>query len=182
MRSLTWHTHGDTHMMTTDRYLWERLNYCLNWRFFVILSKHCCFYLRYPDPTNTAIKAQPMGVRLVREYLFVRCVWKQSLFFQFYPIETMNLEAKKLLNKAAILVFFAHNNYSCIFIKLRLNHWCHMDYFNDVHITFLGLECGTSLAVYICRIRKLSDFIKNILICVPKMDRGFTGLEWHEGE
>ncbi len=29
---------------------------------------------------------------------------------------------------------------------------------------------------------KLSDFIKNILICVPKMNEGLTGLEWHEGE
>ncbi len=37
-----------------------------------------------------------------------------------------------------------------------------MDYFNDV--------------------RKLSDFIKNILICVPKMNEGLTGLERHEGE
>jgi len=27
-----------------------------------------------------------------------------------------------------------------------------------------------------------SDFIKNILICVPKMNEGFTGVERHEGE
>ncbi len=32
------------------------------------------------------------------------------------------------------------------------------------------------------RVRELSDFIKNILLCVPKMNEGFTGLEWHEGE
>ncbi len=30
--------------------------------------------------------------------------------------------------------------------------------------------------------QKLSDFIKNILICVPKMNKGLTGLERHEGE
>jgi len=26
------------------------------------------------------------------------------------------------------------------------------------------------------------DFIKNILICVPKMNKGLAGLERHEGE
>ncbi len=38
------------------------------------------------------------------------------------------------------LVFFAHKKYSRSLIKLWLNHWCHMDYFNDVLTTFLGLE------------------------------------------
>ncbi len=56
-----------------------------------------------------------------------------------------------------------------------------MDYFNDVLPTFLGLECGSSVAV-LWRVRKLSDFIKNILICVPMMSEGLTGLERHEGE
>ncbi len=37
------------------------------------------------------------------------------------------------------------------------------------------------LAVY-GRVRKLSDAIKNILICVQKMNGGLTGLERHEGE
>ncbi len=31
------------------------------------------------------------------------------------------------------------------------------------------------------RVRELSEFIKNILICVPKMNEGLTGLEQHEG-
>ncbi len=56
-------------------------------------------------------------------------------------------EEKKLMNKV-ILVFFAHKKYSCSFIKLRLNHWCHMDYFNDVLTTFLGLERFSCIAVY----------------------------------
>ncbi len=30
--------------------------------------------------------------------------------------------------------------------------------------------------------RKLSDSIKNILICVPKMNEGLTGFAQHEGE
>ncbi len=29
----------------------------------------------------------------------------------------------------------------------------------------------------LCRVRKLSDFINNIFICVPKMNEGLTGLE-----
>ncbi len=33
-----------------------------------------------------------------------------------------------------------------------------------------------------CWTDKLSDFIKNILICVLKMNEGLTGLERHEGE
>ncbi len=43
-----------------------------------------------------------------------------------------------------------------------------MDYFTDV-LAMFG------------RIRELSDFIKNILICVPEMNEGLMGLEWHEG-
>ncbi len=55
---------------------------------------------------------------------------------------------KKTLNKVIIFVFFAHKKYSRSFIKLQLNHWCHMDYFNNVLTTFLGLERGSSVAVY----------------------------------
>ncbi len=51
-----------------------------------------------------------------------------------------------------------------------------MDYFNDV---LLGL--GTFQLHYLSRIRNLSD-LKNILICVPKINEGLTGLEQHEGE
>ncbi len=80
-----------------------------------------------------------------------------------------------------IIVFFAFKKYSHSFIKLQLNHWCHMDYFTDVLATFLGL--GT-LQLHCClrRVRERSDFIKNILIGVPKMNEGLTGLERHEGE
>ncbi len=56
-----------------------------------------------------------------------------------------------------------------------------MDYFNDVLATFLDLDLGSMLDVY-GRIRDLTEFIKNILICVPKMNGGLTGLERHEGE
>ncbi len=55
-----------------------------------------------------------------------------------------------------------------------------MDYFNDV-LYLSGLDRGSILAVY-GRIRELSEFIKNILICVLKMKGGLTGLERLEGE
>ncbi len=64
-------------------------------------------------------------------------------------------EDKKLLNKADIFVFFAHS-----LIKLRINHWCHMDYFNDVLTNFLGLELVSCVAVYAGSESSHSDFIE----------------------
>ncbi len=53
--------------------------------------------------------------------------------------------------------------------------------FYYVHATFMDLEI-LQLHCCLCRVRELSDFIKNILICVPKMNQGLTDLERHEGE
>ncbi len=79
----------------------------------------------------------------------------------------------ELLNKV-IFVFFAHKKCSRSFVKLRLNPWCHMDYFNDVLLR--------NLRFWTLFIRELTEFIKNIFICVPKMNEGLMGLERHEGE
>ncbi len=54
-------------------------------------------------------------------------------------------EENKLLNEVVIFVFFAHKKYSQSLLKLRLNHGCHMDYFNDVLPTDLGLEHGSCM-------------------------------------
>ncbi len=43
----------------------------------------------------------------------------------------------KLFNKVVIFVFFCAQKYSRSFAKLRLNSWCHMDYFTDV-LAMLG--------------------------------------------
>ncbi len=68
-------------------------------------------------------------------------VCKHALwYFSREHVSKTDREEKKLLNKVIILVFFAHKKYSRSFITLQLNHWCHMDYFNDVLTTFLGLE------------------------------------------
>ncbi len=54
-----------------------------------------------------------------------------------------------------------------------------MDCFTNVLTKFLGL--GTfQLRCCLWKVRELSDFIKNILICAPKMNGGLTSLEWHE--
>ncbi len=76
--------------------------------------------------------------------------------------------------KMLFLFSFEHKKYSCSLVKLRLNPWCHMDYFTDVLAMFLDLDRVKILAVY-GRVRELSDSIKNILICVLKMNGGFTG-------
>ncbi len=56
-----------------------------------------------------------------------------------------------------------------------------MDCFTDVLTTSLGL--GTfQLRYCLCRVREFSDFNKNILICVPKMNEGLVDLKRHEGE
>ncbi len=47
---------------------------------------------------------------------------------------------------------------------------------------FLDLDHVSTLAIEGGSERIFSDFIKNILICVPKMNGGLTGLEQHEGE
>ncbi len=57
-----------------------------------------------------------------------------------------NTEENNLLNKVIIFVLFAHKKYSCS--SVQPNHWCHVDYFNDVLTTFLGLECVSCIAVY----------------------------------
>ncbi len=46
--------------------------------------------------------------------------------------------------KQCICIRKQKNNFLCTqkVVKLRLNHWCHMDYFNDVFATFLSLDRG----------------------------------------
>ncbi len=56
-----------------------------------------------------------------------------------------------------------------------------MDYFTDLLATFLDVDRVNSIAVY-GRVRQLSECIKNILISVPMINGGLTGLERHEGE
>ncbi len=56
-----------------------------------------------------------------------------------------------------------------------------MDYFTDLLATFLDVDRVYYIDVY-RRVRELSECIKNILICVQKMNEAFAGLERHEGK
>ncbi len=56
-----------------------------------------------------------------------------------------------------------------------------MDYFTDLLATFLCVDLDNILAVY-GGSESSQNSSKNILICVPKMNEGLTGLERHEGE
>ncbi len=48
----------------------------------------------------------------------------------------------------SLFSFLCAQKYSRSFIKLRLNHWRHMNYFINVLTTFLGLEHVSCVAVY----------------------------------
>ncbi len=50
-----------------------------------------------------------------------------------------------------------------------------MDYFNNLFAMFLSLDPVRILAVY-GRVREVSECIKNISICLPKMNEGLKGL------
>ncbi len=63
-----------------------------------------------------------------------------DLWYSCECVAKTDMEEKKLLNTIFLFVFFEHKKDPCSFIKLRLTHWSHMDYFNDVPTTFLGLE------------------------------------------
>lgn len=45
-------------------------------------------------------------------------------------------------------------------------------------LAFLGIE----LHCCVFRLRKLSDLMKSVFICVVKMNESFMGVEGHEGE
>ncbi len=55
-----------------------------------------------------------------------------------------------------------------------------MDYFADLIATFLDIDRGNY--TIITQWPESSRNESKILICVLKMNEGFMGLEWHEGE
>ncbi len=72
-----------------------------------------------------------------------------------------------------IFVFFMNKVFS-FFVMLLLNPWCHMDYFNDVLTTFLGLEWGSSLVCYAGS--ESSQILLNVSLCSEDEQR-FYGFE-----
>ncbi len=62
----------------------------------------------------------------------------------------MNSKSTDISGSTVILQSYEKRTQSILvsFVKLRLNHWCHMDYFNDVLTMFLDLDRVRILAVY----------------------------------
>jgi len=54
-------------------------------------------------------------------------------------------------------------------------------FFNNVFTNILCWQVLIKIEAY-AGVIQLSDLIKNILICVPKMNKSLMGLEQHEGE
>ncbi len=75
---------------------------------------------------------------------------------------------KKLLNKVVILVFFVHKKNSRSFITLLLNH-------RYIILMFFTIPFWALNVLVVLLSRKLLDFIKNILICVLKINDGHEG-------
>ncbi len=146
-------------------YQWFNLNVMKLWEYFFVCKENKNHdFIHYREPWQ-----RMCVVLLTQEPAFghrnwMHCGWFTSrgrcMYLLWYSRERASKSAteEKSLNKVIICVFFACKKNSSCFIILWLNHSCHMDYFNN------------------------ADFIKNILICVPKMNKGHTGLERHEGE
>ncbi len=83
--------------------------------------------------------------------------------------------------KKRSLFFFADKKYSGQFRKYQLNHWWQMDYPGNAFHTFLGLDIEIYLVVN-GTVTRLPVFIQNIIKCVPKTNKAFTGLERDGGK
>ncbi len=73
-----------------------------------------------------------------------------QLYVQWYSPKWRegDVEGTNCWIKSLFLFSFAHKKYSRSFVKLRLNPWCHMDYFTDLLAMFLDLDRVRTLAVY----------------------------------
>ncbi len=58
----------------------------------------------------------------------------------FMKLQEYFLKRRNCWINVLFLFFFVQKKYFRIFIKLGLNHWCHMDYFNGILTIFVGLE------------------------------------------
>ncbi len=116
----------------------------------------------------------------------VWCGWRRTAYVvcvqQIFSKMALRWQEKICWIKSFIIfIFFVYKRYSRRFIKVKLNHWWQMDYFDDVFYTFLSLDSVIFLAVN-GTVTSLPVFIPNILKCVLKTNKAFTGLERHEGK
>ncbi len=109
--------------------------------------------------------------------------WTQTAYAvlcQPHHTDMLFLLNNDLLNK----VFFFFLCIQKVFSSLQSSDWT-----TDGRWTVLTMSLYCVSVPWPCkdpcslwRVRELSDFIKNIAICVSKMNEGLLGLERHEGE
>ncbi len=85
-----------------------------------------------------------------------------------------------MLNKV-FFVCFLHTKYSRCFVKLTVETLMSRGLFYRCPCYVSG-SGNISVALLSMKGQRAPDFIKNILICVLKMNGGLKGLERHEGE
>ncbi len=135
-------------------------------------SEHRLRYFWWNLRDTTTFKAQKGRKEIVK---IVHVTSVHASWFVKLASKT-DTEEKKSLNKVIIFIFFAHKKYSCSFIKLRSNHWCHLDFFKDVLTTFLGLEFVSCVDVYArSESSRISSKIYSFVL------QSWTK-EWHVGE
>ncbi len=88
-----------------------------------------------------------------KQRIRIRCGWHRTAYIVYVCDILQNgtigwRRGDELLNKVIIFVLFAHKKYSRCFVKLWLNHWCDMNYFNKLLGMFLSLDHVRILAVY----------------------------------
>ncbi len=128
---------------------------------------------------STMTYAEPAFWRRIRMLcaLFAsRGMYTHALWYCREHASKSDTEEKKLLNKVIFLCT------KCILIASKIYGWTPDVTWTILTMSLLPFWALWQLRCCLCRVRELLDFIKNILICVLKMNEGLTGLEQHEGE
>lgn len=114
----------------------------------------------------------------------VHLLWEiQCLCFTLLTGQYVILLMRKTRQKSwfYVLVFFGTLKCSVSFMWLQLYYWSHMECFDNI-CGFFFWTLTVSNRFCIWTIREHLDYIKNILICLAKMNEGLGGLKLHEGE
>ncbi len=73
-------------------------------------------------------------------FLKIVCFHSLRIYVRIYACWRLTRKRRNGWIKSLFLFSLHRKKDSRSFIKLRLNHWCHMDYFNNVLTNFLGLN------------------------------------------
>ncbi len=86
-----------------------------------------------PKNENSVINAHTHTLFVLKE---------TTLFNNFFSSGQFAAINESTMAHAVIFVFLVHKKCSRSFVKLQLNHWSHMDHFNNVLTAFLCLGHG----------------------------------------